>query len=154
MTRNPSFRPPSFMSRKELAWELSVSESTVDELVRRGVIPPSSQFTSSPDPLWHWYGVERRLNQMPKCGTIYVVGFGDYRKIGYTDHWPAYRYAAIQTGSPEKLVVFGESFGTRQDEADLHRRFGGLRTYGEWFRCEGELAAWIAAGCVCVDMNA
>src|SRR5271169_1035528 len=32
-------RPPSYMSRKELAWELSCSESTVDELVRRGRIP-------------------------------------------------------------------------------------------------------------------
>jgi hypothetical protein len=39
MSRVPANRPPSFMSRAELAWELSISQSTVDELVRRGVIP-------------------------------------------------------------------------------------------------------------------
>jgi hypothetical protein len=141
------------MSRKELAWELSISESTVDELVRRGVLPPDSKRTS-PEPMWLWSNVERRLDRMPKCGTIYVVGFANYRKIGYTDSWPATRYVGIQTGCPEKLVVFGEGWGTREDERDLHRRFEVFKTYGEWFRCEGELATWIEAGCICLDVDA
>jgi predicted DNA-binding transcriptional regulator AlpA len=57
MTRN---RPPSFMSRKELAWELSVSESTLDELVRRGVIPPPVKLTPG-CVRWSWIAVESAL---------------------------------------------------------------------------------------------
>ncbi len=53
-------RPPSFMSRKELAWELSVSESTVDELVRRGVIPPATKLTPG-CVRWSWTAVETAL---------------------------------------------------------------------------------------------
>jgi hypothetical protein len=133
MTSPATNRPPSFMSRKELAWELSVSESTVDELVRRGVLTPDSKRTS-PEPMWLWNRVVERLERMPRCGTIYVVGFANYRKIGYTDGWPADRYTSIQTGCPEKLNVYCEGWGTRQDERDLHRRFAEFRTWGEWFR--------------------
>lgn len=53
-------RPPSFMSRKELAWELSISESTIDELVRRGVIPPATKLTPG-CVRWSWTAVETAL---------------------------------------------------------------------------------------------
>jgi predicted DNA-binding transcriptional regulator AlpA len=53
-------RPPSYMSRKELAWELSSSESTVDELVRRGVIPPPIKLTPG-CVRWCWPAVHERL---------------------------------------------------------------------------------------------
>jgi predicted DNA-binding transcriptional regulator AlpA len=48
------------MSRKELAWELSCSESTVDELVRRGVIPKPTRLTPG-CVRWHWPSVEAQL---------------------------------------------------------------------------------------------
>jgi predicted DNA-binding transcriptional regulator AlpA len=60
MSRAVAARPPSFMSRKELAWELSVSESTVDELVRRGVIPPATKLTPG-CVRWSWTAVETAL---------------------------------------------------------------------------------------------
>lgn len=60
MTRTATNRPPSFMSRKELAWELSVSESTVDELVRRGVIPSATKLTPG-CVRWSWTAVETAL---------------------------------------------------------------------------------------------
>jgi len=60
MTIPATNRPPSFMSRKELAWELSVSESTVDELVRRGVIPPPARLTPG-CVRWSWTAVESAL---------------------------------------------------------------------------------------------
>jgi predicted DNA-binding transcriptional regulator AlpA len=60
MSRPTANRPPSFMSRKELAWELSVSESTVDELVRRGVIPPAARLTPG-CVRWSWTSVEAAL---------------------------------------------------------------------------------------------
>jgi predicted DNA-binding transcriptional regulator AlpA len=57
MIRN---RAPSFMSRKELAWELCISESTVDELVRRGVIPPAVKLTPG-CVRWSWIAVDIAL---------------------------------------------------------------------------------------------
>ena len=53
-------RPPSCMSRKELAWELSVSESTIDEFVRRGVIPAPTRLTDG-CVRWWWQAVQERL---------------------------------------------------------------------------------------------
>lgn len=60
MTRAVANRPPSFMSRAELAWELSVSQSTVDELVRRGVIPGPMKLTPG-CVRWSWTAVETAL---------------------------------------------------------------------------------------------
>jgi predicted DNA-binding transcriptional regulator AlpA len=60
MTRSPANRPPSFMSRAELAWELSISQSTVDELVRRGVIPGPMKLTPG-CVRWSWTAVETAL---------------------------------------------------------------------------------------------
>jgi predicted DNA-binding transcriptional regulator AlpA len=48
------------MSRKELAWELSCSESTVDELVRRKVIPKPVKLTPG-CVRWWWNAVQERL---------------------------------------------------------------------------------------------
>jgi predicted DNA-binding transcriptional regulator AlpA len=48
------------MSRKELAWKLSVSESTVDELVRREVIPPATKLTPG-CVRWSWEAVRFAL---------------------------------------------------------------------------------------------
>jgi hypothetical protein len=145
-----STRPPSFMSRTELAWELSISESEFDECLRCGSIPPPDSKRTASEPRWLWTRVLNRIERLPRCGTIYVVGFAGYRKIGYTGGWPPIRYADIQTGCPEKLAVFGESYGTRQDERNLHRRFDTYKTYGEWFCSEGAVAEWIKGGCQCL----
>jgi predicted DNA-binding transcriptional regulator AlpA len=53
-------RPPLYMSRKDLAWELSISESTIDELVRTGVIPPATKLTPG-CVRWSWTAVEMAL---------------------------------------------------------------------------------------------
>jgi predicted DNA-binding transcriptional regulator AlpA len=60
-------RPPSYMSRKELAWEISVSESTVDELVSRGTIPPSVKLTTG-CVRWRWAAVEAALANLGGAG--------------------------------------------------------------------------------------
>jgi predicted DNA-binding transcriptional regulator AlpA len=54
------------MSRKELAWELSCSESTVDELVRRGRIPSPIKLTPG-CVRWWWPAVEAALSSV---GTV------------------------------------------------------------------------------------
>jgi predicted DNA-binding transcriptional regulator AlpA len=69
-------RPPSFMSRKELAWELSVSESTIDELVRRGVIPAPIRLTDG-CVRWWWPAVEAALANVAEAGDdgdAYMAG--------------------------------------------------------------------------------
>lgn len=77
MTRAASGnRPPSFMSRKELAWELSISESTIDELVRRGVIPHAVKLTPG-CVRWSWTAVETALASLagsPDDGDPFMQG--------------------------------------------------------------------------------
>jgi hypothetical protein len=53
-------QPPPYVSRIELARELSISENSVEEMVRQGVLPtPTKQ--SSGGPRWSWRAVEIAL---------------------------------------------------------------------------------------------
>lgn len=53
-------RPPSYLSRATLARELDVSESTVDEMVRRGVLPKPLRLSSG-CVRWCWQEVQVAL---------------------------------------------------------------------------------------------
>lgn len=64
-------RPPSYMSRKDLAWELSVSESTVDEMVRRGTIPPPIRLTDG-CVRWAWMAVMTPLPVLPGQARVTI----------------------------------------------------------------------------------
>jgi predicted DNA-binding transcriptional regulator AlpA len=44
-------RPPSYMSCAELAWELSISQSTVLEMVRRKVLPEPVRLSGGQFPM-------------------------------------------------------------------------------------------------------
>jgi predicted DNA-binding transcriptional regulator AlpA len=64
------------MSRKELAWELSISESTVDELVRREIIPPAVKLTPG-CVRWSWTAVESAIASgcgVADCGDPFMEG--------------------------------------------------------------------------------
>ena len=136
-----------YMSKASLAQALEISESTVDELVRLGVIPGP---VSGDPAAWDWRAVDQALIAHSRgrgTGMVYVIGFADYVKIGFTSGPLEYRLAEIQTGSPEKLRVYARLTGTTALEAKLHRRFKHLNTHGEWFRKESDLAHWIEEGC-------
>ena len=60
-------------------------------------------------------------------------------KIGYTGRRVRERMAEGQTFAPQELTLLAETYGTREDEASLHRIFAPLHLRGEWFRYEGEL---------------
>jgi hypothetical protein len=81
-----------------------------------------------------------------KC--VYIVGFGNYVKIGHSTKFYC-RFVALQNGVPEDLTIYA-TFANEGValETDLHRQFADYRTHGEWFRKEGSLAAWIDGGCV------
>jgi hypothetical protein len=73
---------------------------------------------------------------------IEAVGTGRV-KIGHTmGGKPALmsRLAALQTGSPLRLVAIAVMAGGPVEEKRLHRRFRRLHERGEWFRKEGDLA--------------
>lgn len=66
--KNKIDRPPSFMSVATLARELDVSESTVNEMVRRGVLPPPLRLSSG-CVRWNWNDVQLALNSLaPSAG--------------------------------------------------------------------------------------
>jgi predicted DNA-binding transcriptional regulator AlpA len=55
-------RPPSFVSKSTLAAELDIGESTVDELVKRGVLPRPIRIGGSVR--WCWATVQEALISM------------------------------------------------------------------------------------------
>jgi hypothetical protein len=55
---------PAYVSRFELAGQLSISERSVEELVRRGILPGPTKL-SSRGPKWSWRAVEDALSYGP-----------------------------------------------------------------------------------------
>lgn len=107
--------------------------------------PDLREFTRVP-PSTLLDGKERRILEL-RMGTVYLIGFAHYVKIGWTAGAAWNRILGMQTGCPEKLIIYAELLGSEEDEEALHRKFASLRLQGEWFRNEGELAAWIEGGC-------
>ena len=63
-------RPPAYVSRKTLAHELDCAESTVDELVKRGVLPKPLHLSNG-CVRWCWGDVVlalASLGKAPACG--------------------------------------------------------------------------------------
>jgi predicted DNA-binding transcriptional regulator AlpA len=52
--------PTAYLSRASLAHELDISESTVDEMVRRGVLPRPIKLSAG-CVRWSWAAVEQAL---------------------------------------------------------------------------------------------
>jgi hypothetical protein len=90
--------------------------------------------------------VSHHFEVAARHGTIYVVGFSDFVKIGYSRD-PEGRFAAIASGLPLPLTIYAQIKGPATLERKLHARFGSLRLQGEWFQKDEKLAAWINAGC-------
>ena len=80
------------------------------------------------------------------CGHVYVIGFADYVKIGWSEN-VARRLFEIQKYAPEELVLYKFIPANAETEGQLHRRFSHLRLYGEWFALFGGLKDWIEGGC-------
>lgn len=67
MKKELSERPPSYLSRATLAAELDISESTVDEMVRRGVLPKPIRLSSG-CVRWSWLSVDSALASLASGG--------------------------------------------------------------------------------------
>jgi hypothetical protein len=79
-------------------------------------------------------------------GHVYVIGFADYVKIGWSEHVEE-RLFDIQKHAPEKLVLYTVLAAKKATEHKLHRRFNGMRLHGEWFALTYSLKGWIEDGC-------
>ena len=80
----------------------------------------------------------------PPCVYFAVAEGAPFVKIGWAKN-PAVRLGELQTACPFRLTLAAFVPGTVADERACHRRFAALRVRpnGEWFRLEGELAAYI-----------
>lgn len=77
-----------------------------------------------PDPKWVYF-----------IGGINRFGYPSGPiKVGYAAD-PVSRLVELQTGNPEKLVVWEVVLGSRDLEAHLHRQWCDLCVRGEWFDC-------------------
>jgi hypothetical protein len=102
-----------------------------EHLDRRNGTPPRNDNEQEPAP----------------SGFVYLIGFDNWVKIGYTAKSVKQRMDGLQTAIPIKLQLINSMPGTMRLEANLHQRFAEYRRQGEWFVREGELEAWIMAGC-------
>jgi excisionase family DNA binding protein len=129
--------PPRGLSRQEAAAYVGVSAPLFDEMVRDGRMPDPKVV----DGLRLWD--RAALEDAGLTGLIYVVGFADYIKIGYTKN-VAQRVASLEGGLPQKLTVHAVMPGSIRKEFALHARFKKHRLNGEWFLREGDLADWVS----------
>lgn len=140
----PSDAARSYTTAEETCESFRVDLPGLKDLIARGLIAPPSRYIRG-NPEWdkrsQWQGISRE-------GTVYLAGFGQYVKIGFTSGTQIeYRIQEIQVGCPEKIEMLCAIPGSFKMEAALHRRFKELRLHGEWFRREGDLAVWIDEGC-------
>jgi predicted DNA-binding transcriptional regulator AlpA len=80
-----SDRPPAFPSKASLARELDCAESTVDEMVRRGILPKPRRLTPG-CVRWCWAEIERALDSLkdgqsdPYAAGVAKLGDEDGKK--------------------------------------------------------------------------
>lgn len=84
-------------------------------------------------------------------GLIYFIAEdkpGGAVKIGYTSHGsPANRLRDLQIGNPNQLCILASIEEVeRAYEARIHYECAAQYIRGEWFRNEGRVAEYIAAG--------
>ncbi len=80
-------------------------------------------------------------------GFVYFISIGDpyvtHVKVGFTAGDPYKRMAALQTGCPYRLNIFGYVLGTRAMERELHCVFETARAEGEWFAMNDHIGSVI-----------
>lgn len=89
-----SDRPPAYASKGTLAAQLDIAESTVDEMVRRGVLPKPLRLSSG-CVRWRWDDVDKALASLARAGDTavdpYALGATNVTKIAQAQRGPAQR---------------------------------------------------------------
>lgn len=78
-------------------------------------------------------------------GFVYAIRSGcGLVKIGWSSD-PQKRFGKVQSDAPQPCVLVGAIPETREYEAALHAKFSAFRERGEWFREEGDVAAFVTS---------
>lgn len=112
------------------------SQGAEASLLTSNLFPPQPPDEAPPVPSIHG----------PKQGYIYVIDCAGHIKIGYSTT-PQMRLNNLRSSSPFEITVLRIFEGTLEEEQALLGKFAAHRLRGEWFKQEGALAEWIAAGC-------
>lgn len=64
--------------------------------------------------------------------SVYLISDGRYTKIGVSKN-VGKRLKSLQTASPRRLYLVGQTPGSEALERQLHERFAPQRVHGEWF---------------------
>lgn len=138
--------PRRGLSREEAAIYLGVGAGTFDAFVERGAI--ARPRVIGDQRVWDIRDLNLNTDLSPATvGSVYVVGFDQYVKIGFSANVTV-RIAQVQQGLPVPLITYATFENqTRRDEVSLHRQFAKSRAMGEWFRKDGDLADWIDELC-------
>lgn len=134
--------PRRGLSREEAAIYLGVGVGTFDAFVERGAI--ARPRVIGKHRVWDILDLNLNTDLSPATvGSVYVVGFDRYVKIGFSANVDV-RIAQIQQGLPVPLTVYATfNNTTRRDEISLHHQFSAHRVMGEWFKVAGHLEDWI-----------
>jgi hypothetical protein len=134
--------PRRGLSRTEAAMYLGIGPEALDRFVAQGVIAKPRVIGDSR--IWDIRELNLNTDLSPATvGSVYVVGFDNYVKIGFSAN-VAVRIAQVQQGLPMPLTVYATFENkTRRDELNLHAQFAPYRSFGEWFIKNGDLAEWI-----------
>lgn len=100
--------------------------------------------------------LRRRESQGFRC-CVYFLKAGDFVKIGIASSLRA-RVKALQTACPHPLETIGvipvDLSSAYDVERELHEKFAGHRTHGEWFRYSDEIKAFVGTLQVGEDSDA
>lgn len=100
-----------------------------------------AQYRTDPD----WLPERMKRGKVRIADKTYVIRSGGFVKIGIA-HDIELRFRALLSMNPHDLECLVVLPGGRALERSLHLRFAAHRHRDEWFRVEGELAAWIERG--------
>jgi hypothetical protein len=145
---------------KELAVMTKIPLKALRGLSAAGQIPSAAdlfgdgRYTYNIRTIRFWMSKGRHERLRPKAparrGFVYVLAAEDRPervKIGFAANVTS-RIRGLQTGCPAPLRLVASVPATTADERRLHHEtFPAYREHGEWFRREGDVAAWIEAGC-------
>ncbi len=109
--------------------------------VRTGRLVPAAREVGRAT-LKHFLECVPPITKPPTTSGVYVVMSIGRIKIGYGSS-VAGRVRSLQTGNPMPIVLLAVAPGTMATEAELHRRFAGHQTIGEWFRITERMLEWV-----------
>lgn len=138
------------MSRGKAERLAKIPSLRFDRGLREGWLPPPEVSMDDLE-LWSLSRVKRAYRrylaqQDSEALTVYVVGFDNYVKIGFSLNRDE-RLKNLQTGIPKPLITYATLPGDLTLEKRLHFIFEEQRMLGEWFKREGLLAEWIEQHC-------